>query len=79
MGGRVGYLIKFINYIIYFKYVVNIWMGWDGFDGFGISWPKLNPTHYQKKFCNTTQPTKKDWIFEYSQPAKKGVGYKSTK
>ena len=33
-------------------------MGWDGFDEFGILWPELNPTHYQKKIYNPIQPTK---------------------
>ena len=44
-----------------------------------------------KKNCNPNQPDRLgqvgfgelagriDWIFQYSQPAKKGVGYKSTK
>ena len=59
-----GYLIKFINYIIYFKYVVKTnptrWVG--------LEWVSFGELVGQI-----------DWIFEYSQPAKKGVGYKSTK
>ena len=32
--------------------------GWVGRVGFGILWPKPNPTRYQKKIYNPTQPTK---------------------